>query len=267
YVWHLSTPNFDHIVVAIEESKNLVELKIEELQGSLEAHEQRLIERSTKKSTNQALQAQITRKGGGLYKSGIRNRDRGRDYRGKSSNQQDQERPDQDHSLSSIKKTGANNWRGGKKILDRKMIKCQSDSNSRHHNEAHMVKEERIDKDDETHVLLMMTTNQEIRSGETWYIDSGYSNHMTDHRNWLVNFDSSKRSKVRFVDNRVIQAEGTGDVKITKNDGGKAMITDVLFVPNMRNNLISLRKLLEKGFSVNMQNGYLMILILQQGRS
>ncbi|XP_019432269.1 PREDICTED: uncharacterized protein LOC109339311 [Lupinus angustifolius] len=49
------TPNFDHIVVAIEESKNLAELKIEELQGSLEAHEQRLIERSTEKSTNQAL--------------------------------------------------------------------------------------------------------------------------------------------------------------------------------------------------------------------
>ncbi|XP_019416332.1 PREDICTED: uncharacterized protein LOC109327607 [Lupinus angustifolius] len=105
------TPNFDHIVVAIEESKNLAELKIEELQGSLEAHEQRLIERSIEKSTNQALQAEITKRGGGLYKSGIRNRGRGRDYRGKSSNQQDQERPDQDHSLSSIKKTEANNGR------------------------------------------------------------------------------------------------------------------------------------------------------------
>ncbi|XP_019427166.1 PREDICTED: uncharacterized protein LOC109335487 [Lupinus angustifolius] len=88
------TPSFDHIVVAIEESKNLEELKIEELQGSLEAHEQRLIERSTEKSTSQALQAQITRRGGGPYRGGIRNRGRGRDYRWKSSNQQDQERPD-----------------------------------------------------------------------------------------------------------------------------------------------------------------------------
>ncbi|XP_019427229.1 PREDICTED: uncharacterized protein LOC109335549 [Lupinus angustifolius] len=187
------TPNFDHIVVAIEESKNLAELKIEELQGSLEAHEQRLIERSTEKSTSQALQAQITRRGGGSYRGGIRNRGRGRDYRWKSSNQQDQEKSDQDHSLNTIKKNGVNNWRGGKKRLDRKRIKCfncnkighlsyecqsspgQSDSHGRHQNEAHMAKEERIDKEDETPVLLMMTTNQEISSGETWYIDSDFA--------------------------------------------------------------------------------------------
>jgi F0F1-type ATP synthase alpha subunit len=40
------TPKFDHIVVAKEESKNLDELKFEELQASLEAHELRLTERS-----------------------------------------------------------------------------------------------------------------------------------------------------------------------------------------------------------------------------
>ena len=43
---------FDHIVVAIEESKKLVELKVEELQGSLEAHEQRLIEKGLEKPGN-----------------------------------------------------------------------------------------------------------------------------------------------------------------------------------------------------------------------
>ncbi|KHN34159.1 hypothetical protein glysoja_047163, partial [Glycine soja] len=41
------TPRFDHIVVAIEQGQNLEEMKIEELQGILEAQEMRLNERNS----------------------------------------------------------------------------------------------------------------------------------------------------------------------------------------------------------------------------
>ena len=56
-------PSFDHIVVAIEESKDVESMKIEELQGSLEAQELKLIERESVKPTEQALWAQTSKKG------------------------------------------------------------------------------------------------------------------------------------------------------------------------------------------------------------
>jgi len=34
----------------------------------------------------------------------------------------------------------------------------------------------------EEHVILMMVTQPERLSDEIWYIDLGYLNHMTDHR-------------------------------------------------------------------------------------
>lgn len=72
------TLKYDHIVVTTEESKDLDSLKIEELQSSLEAYEQRLRERNPDKSGDQALQAQARklhgeneaqRKGKGKWKS------------------------------------------------------------------------------------------------------------------------------------------------------------------------------------------------------
>ncbi|XP_019447259.1 PREDICTED: uncharacterized protein LOC109350483 [Lupinus angustifolius] len=53
------TSKFDHVVVAIEESKDLEVFKIEELQRTLEAHEQRIKERDQERNPNQALQAQL----------------------------------------------------------------------------------------------------------------------------------------------------------------------------------------------------------------
>lgn len=60
------TANFDYIVVSIEESKNLVKMKVGELQASLEAHEMRMKQMNSEreKVAEQEMQARFTKKYG-----------------------------------------------------------------------------------------------------------------------------------------------------------------------------------------------------------
>ena len=52
------TYHFDHIIVAIQESNKLETTKVEDLVGSLEAHEMRIVERKGVQDSILALQAQ-----------------------------------------------------------------------------------------------------------------------------------------------------------------------------------------------------------------
>jgi len=61
-VWRSLSQKFDFIVVAIQEAKDVKAMKIEELQSSLEAHELLVIDRSSERSVQQALQVQTTKK-------------------------------------------------------------------------------------------------------------------------------------------------------------------------------------------------------------
>ncbi|CAL2228327.1 unnamed protein product [Prunus armeniaca] len=54
-------PKFDHVVAAIEESKDLIALSLHELIGSLEAHEKR-INRYAYQSLEQAFQSKLDSK-------------------------------------------------------------------------------------------------------------------------------------------------------------------------------------------------------------
>jgi hypothetical protein len=77
---------------------------------------------------------------------------------------------------------------------------------------------------------------------------------MTCNNSWLINFDSSKKSKIRFADIRTIKSEGIRDVFIKGKNGNQALITGVLYMPNMKSNLLSMGQLVEKGCSITLGN-------------
>ena len=101
-------------MVAIEESKDLSTLKLEELQGSLEAHEQRMNERkSVKPSTEQALMAESGNKSrdsqGGRGKS--RNNYRGGKGRGNNCNSNSSRGNSSNNYNSEQKNNSSENYR------------------------------------------------------------------------------------------------------------------------------------------------------------
>ncbi|KHN32584.1 hypothetical protein glysoja_045527, partial [Glycine soja] len=64
---------------------------------------------------------------------------------------------------------------------------------------------------------------------------------------WFVNIDDKVKSKIKFANNSSVTAEGIRKLMIQRKDGQHSFINDVLYVPNMKNNLLSLGQLLEKG--------------------
>ncbi|WVZ02757.1 hypothetical protein V8G54_023563 [Vigna mungo] len=119
--------------------------------------------------------------------------------------------------------------------------------------EAHVVEEEEFDSEP---IVLMVATNTED-TGTTqniWYVDSGCSNHMTFNRGWMKNLDESKKSKVRVANNSTLRVEGIGSIQIKRKNGLHATLENVLLVPEMKCNLLSVGQLNEKGYTVIMGN-------------
>jgi len=96
--------------------------------------------------------------------------------------------------------------------------------------------------------LFVATCFASKHSSDYWLIDSGCTNHMTNDENLFKQLDKCSVSKVRIGNGEYIPVKGKGTVAIEGNSGIK-LISDVLFVPEIDQNLLSVGQLLEKGYS------------------
>ncbi|KAJ9542292.1 LOW QUALITY PROTEIN: hypothetical protein OSB04_028798 [Centaurea solstitialis] len=84
--------------------------------------------------------------------------------------------------------------------------------------------------------------------GHVWYMDSGYSKHMTGRKELLANFKQKYGGNVRFGNKLSAPIMGYGDIlhhKIT--------INKVAYVEGLSHNLLSIGKFCDKGLEVNFQ--------------
>ncbi|XP_014511820.1 uncharacterized protein LOC106770530 [Vigna radiata var. radiata] len=119
-------PQYDHIMVVIEECKDVEKMKIEELQNSLEAHEQHLLERKKAEKevglgSNQALQVRSNFKPRGRGAGRGRGRSRGGRSGGRNMGTSDQNVGEEGFES----KRGGKPTRGrGRKNIDKRNIQC-----------------------------------------------------------------------------------------------------------------------------------------------
>lgn len=87
-----------------------------------------------------------------------------------------------------------------------------------------------------------------------WTLDSGATSHITNERQLLSHFISLDNKYVQVANGFKLKVHGNGTVKIQlKNQKGKtfnAKFTNVLYVPDLRGNFISIRKITQRGFEV-----------------
>lgn len=120
-------------------------------------------------------------------------------------------------------------------------------SQSQQHPQQHAnVTEE--DKNDVEHLFMV---SQALSSHElnTWLIDSGCTSHMTKYLSFFTSIDRSIQPKVKLGNGEVVQAKGKGTIAINTKKGTK-MITNVLYIPELDQNLLSVAQMLRNGYAV-----------------
>jgi len=93
---------------------------------------------------------------------------------------------------------------------------------------------------------------------ESWLIDSGCTSHMTYDQELFKKLDRIAISKVRIGNEAYLAVKGKGTVAIKGNTGLK-LIYDVLYVPEINQNLLSVDQLLEKGYKVLFEDKFCLI--------
>ena len=82
---------------------------------------------------------------------------------------------------------------------------------------------------------------------------------MTSCREFFSDLDESTTGFVKFGDNSRIQIKGKGEIEVNQRNGSTLRLYNVLFVPQLEAHILSLRRLDEEGYRMNMGEGKLTI--------
>jgi hypothetical protein len=217
------TPKFNYVVCSIEESNDLSVLSIDELHGSLLVHEQRMQGQQIEEQVLKVVydERSTRRRGRNMYRGG---RGRGR----------------------------------GRQTSNKALVECFKCHKLGHFQYECPDWEKRAnyaELDEEEELLLMSYVELHNSKREVvWFLDSGCSNHMTGNKQWFVELDEEFSHSVKLGNNLRMPVEGKGNIRL-EIEGITQVISEVYYVPELKNNLLSIGQLQEKNLAILMQNG------------
>ena len=86
---------------------------------------------------------------------------------------------------------------------------------------------------------------------DVWYVDMGASNHMTSFGEWFREMkDSETPGYVETGDDTTHPIAHIGKVPLSMQNGKMKYLHDVLHVPNITKNLVSVGQMIEQGLQV-----------------
>ena len=234
---------FDTMVTVIEESKDLTQLTISELIASLQIHEDRMSKRNETsgegafQSKHKASSFKQNKRGGAPRKC-------------IPSNFKEFERKAKFSPCSICKKTNhaeKNCWYKGK-------TQCTYCKKFNHTEDECRVKNQQASRSEtmEDENKLFYACQNSTNQKDAWLVDSGCTNHMTKHSHIFTEIDSSIKVPVRMGNGEMVKSEGKGTITIQTKKGAKH-IKDVLYVPNLDQNLLSVPQMMQNGYSIHFE--------------
>ena len=108
--------------------------------------------------------------------------------------------------------------------------------------------------------VLQLSLGHFYYGNETWLIDSGATKHMTGYKESLSDLVMKESPhKVRFGDDNLCSIKGKGSTSYNLILVKCLKMEDVLCVPGLKRNLLSISGLEEKGFRVAFIDGEVLI--------
>ena len=124
----------------------------------------------------------------------------------------------------------------------------------------------RTNNSDIEYSLISTLTSTVTHGNDTWLVDSGASKHMTGFKEHLTTLLAKESSqKVKLGDDYQYPIKGVGEASYKLESRALLKMKDVLYVPGLKKNLLSISGLEKKGFRVAFMDGQ--VLMWPRGRT